>query len=90
MRLKVVTHILRSLEQLATQLTRNLNLSGLFLLLQLVLTRLHFYQWHRLASMLLRELLDYNIATLIAFDLFQGLVQKVSCLGCQLVGLLDL
>ena len=43
MRFKVVTHILRSLEQLATQLTRNLNLSGLFLLLQLVLTRLHFY-----------------------------------------------
>lgn len=90
MRFKVVTHILRSLEQLATQLTRNFNLSGLFLLLQLFLTRLHFYQWHRLASMLLRELLYDHIATLIAFDLFHGLVQKVSCLGCQLVGLLDL
>lgn len=83
MRLKVVTHILRSLEQLATQLTRNLNLSGLF-------TLLHFYLWHRLASMLLRELLYDYIATLIAFDFFHGLVQKVSCLGCQLVGLLDL
>lgn len=40
--------------------------------------------------MLLCELLYDHIATLIAFDLFHGLVQKVSCLGCQLVRLLDL
>lgn len=90
MRFKVVTHILRSLEQLTTQLTRNFNLSGLLLLLQLVLVRLYFNQWHRLASMLLRELLYDNIATLLAFNFFHGLVQKVSCLGCQLIRLLDL
>lgn len=90
MRFKVVTHILRSLEQLTTQLTRNFNLSGLLLLLQLVFVRLYFNQWHRLASMLLRELLYDNIATLLAFNLFHGLLQKVSCLGCQLVRLLDL